>query len=104
MLGQRLRQLREQAGLTQLKLGTMLHVSKNTISNYERNIYQPSDPTKMEIARIFGVTLDYLNGNSDHASPYLSGNAVHIPEDLPERALSELEIFMDYLVYKYRKR
>ena len=65
MIGNRLYLLRKAAGLSQIELGNMLSVSHHTISSYEKGKSDPSDETKVWLARYFGVTVDYLVGLSD---------------------------------------
>ncbi len=62
MIGYRLYLLRKAAGLSQAELGNMLSVSHHTISSYEKGKSEPSDETKVWLARYFGVTVDYLVG------------------------------------------
>ena len=60
MLGERLQELRKDHGLSQQDLADKLNVSIHTISSYERNRSAPDDKTKMEIAKLFDISLDYL--------------------------------------------
>ena len=64
MIGNRLYLLRKAAGLSQIELGNMLSVSHHTISSYEKGKSDPSDETKVWLARYFGVTGDYVVGLS----------------------------------------
>lgn len=69
MIGNRLYLLRKSAGLSQAELGDMLSVSHHTISAYEKEKSDPSDATKVWLARFFGVSVDYLMGLSDERYP-----------------------------------
>ena len=62
MLGERLQELRKDHGLSQQDLADKLNVSIHTISSYERNRSAPDDTMKMEIAKLFDISLDYLLG------------------------------------------
>ena len=68
MLGERLQELRKDHGLSQQDLADKLNVSIHTISSYERNRSAPDDTMKMEIAKLFDISLDYLLGLVDE--PY----------------------------------
>ncbi|MGI5906961.1 MAG: helix-turn-helix domain-containing protein [Candidatus Pararuminococcus gallinarum] len=65
MVGKRLATLRQEKGMTQKELAKALGLSLNSVSLYERDLSQPSDETKIQIARLFGVSMDYLMGMSD---------------------------------------
>ena len=60
MLGDRIRELRNSRHLSQVDLAKQLHVSKQTISNWENNNVPPSIDTLLRIARFFDVSTDYL--------------------------------------------
>jgi len=62
--GDRLRALREEAGLTQAELGARLGINRATVSRYEKGEREPEQLTLKRIAQIFAVTLDYLLGLS----------------------------------------
>lgn len=60
MLGDRIRELRNSYQLSQVELAKELHVSKQTISNWENNNVPPSIDTLIRIATFFDVSTDYL--------------------------------------------
>lgn len=66
---EKLKMLREKHGYTQQRLADSLHVTKNSISHYERNISMPDLDILCAIADIFDVSLDYLLGRSDFNLP-----------------------------------
>lgn len=66
---EKLKMLREKHGYTQQRLADALHVTKNSISHYERNISLPDLNILCAIADIFDVSLDYLLGRSDFDLP-----------------------------------
>lgn len=65
MFPYRLKELREEKGLTQEELALMLGLKRQSISNYENGGRQPDYNTLIKIADFFGVTVDYLVGHSD---------------------------------------
>lgn len=65
MFGSRLKDLRNERKLTQDDLGKLLNVSGKTIGTWERDSRQPNIESINKLASIFGVTTDYLLGNSD---------------------------------------
>ena len=62
MLGERISELRRRRKMTQRQLADYLSVSLNSVSLYERNLSTPDDDTKIKIAELFDVSMDYLMG------------------------------------------
>ncbi len=60
--GQRLKQLRKEAGMTQLDLAKKLNITKAVISYYEQQERSPSPEVLIKLSNIFHVTTDYLLG------------------------------------------
>lgn len=64
MLGDRLRELREEKQLTQEELGKLINVSRQAISSYESEETEPSISNLVKLADILNVSLDYLLGRT----------------------------------------
>ncbi|MBQ3357050.1 MAG: helix-turn-helix domain-containing protein [Oscillospiraceae bacterium] len=60
MLGARIALLRRQAGLSQRALAAALQVSPSAVGMYEQERRVPSTALLVEMARLFGVTTDFL--------------------------------------------
>ncbi len=69
MNGKRLKELREEYGITQKELADKLNLTPKAISFYELGSREPSGDTIIQMARIFKTTTDYLLGNSSNKSP-----------------------------------
>ncbi|MCT4686550.1 helix-turn-helix domain-containing protein [Vallitalea sp.] len=65
----RLRILRKNKEMTQEELGEIVGKTKNNISQYERNARQADDETKIQFAKFFDVSMDYLMGLTDNPTP-----------------------------------
>ena len=65
MFGDKLRELRKNKKLSQDEMGKVLDVASTTISNWEKNITQPSFEKVYEIAKYFDVSINYLFGWTD---------------------------------------
>ena len=63
-LGEKIKNLREKRGLTQRNLALKLDTSNATISRIEKNQVTPDTITLNKIASFFGVTVDFLLGES----------------------------------------
>lgn len=57
--------LRRNAGLTQQALADQFHLSQQTIYKYENGKAEPDIETLKQLARFFGVSVDFLVGNEE---------------------------------------
>lgn len=62
LLGERLKELRMERNMSQQELGNLLGITKVSVCGYENGTRSPSIDTLCEIARVFGVSTDYLLG------------------------------------------
>ena len=62
----RLKELRKQRGISQLKLAMDLGMNQNTVSRYENLEREADYQTLINIAEYFEVSLDYLLGRTDN--------------------------------------
>lgn len=63
-VGERIKQLREERGMTQQMLADKIGMSKSTIAKYENNQLHPSLDVIVKIAEHFDASLDYITGRS----------------------------------------
>lgn len=61
----RLKEIRKNRGITQLKLAMDLNISQNTISRYETGEREADYTTLIRLADYFNVSLDYLLERTD---------------------------------------
>ena len=61
----RLKQLRKEKNISQLKLAFDLNMSQNTISRYETGEREADYARLIKFANYFNVSLDYLLGRTD---------------------------------------
>lgn len=102
MIGERLYELRKDAGLTQDELGSILKVNKHSISSYERDKSEPPDDIKISIAEYFHVSVDYLLGATNNPNSVTwEHNLLRLPSDFPQEELAELKNYIDYLIYRH---
>lgn len=62
----RLKELRENRGISQLKLALDLNMNQNSISRYENGIRQADYKTLIALADYFNVSIDYLLERTDN--------------------------------------
>ena len=55
-----LKELREEKSITQAELADELGITRSTVAGYETKGKQPDYERLIEIARFFGVSIDYL--------------------------------------------
>lgn len=92
MLGRRICELRTVRGWSQVELARRLGVAKQTVSNWENENIQPSIEMLVRLAKLMGVTTDYMLGLNNEQ--WLS------VEGLPTEMVAHLAL----LVEDYRKK
>lgn len=98
MIGERLLDLRKDAGLTQDDLAEILNINKHSISSYERDKSEPPDAIKIAIAKYFNVSVDYLLGLIDSPTPLNNHESVlRLPADFPKSSIPEVLHYIQYL-------
>lgn len=68
----RIKQLRQEKRMTQVRLSIELEVSQETVSAYESGKYYPSYQTLLRLSQILNSSIDYLMGVSEVRHPHLS--------------------------------
>lgn len=66
----RLKELRKQHNISQLKLAIDLQLNQNAISRYETGVREADYSTLIKIADYFDVSIDYLLERTDNPSRY----------------------------------
>ncbi len=68
IVAQRLRGLRNQTDLSQIKLADVLGIKQGAVNRYENNQSEPSCETLLKYSDFFDVSLDYIFGRTDNPS------------------------------------
>lgn len=99
---ERLKDLRKQAGLTQVDVAEKLGISQPAYASWERGVKKPTQENLVKIAQILNVSIDYLVGNSDEKSDELDNiellfrmNSKGLTEEEKEIFKKELIEFME---------
>ena len=66
----RLKELRKQHNISQLKLAMDLQLNQNAISRYETGVREADYSTLIKIADYFDVSIDYLLERTDNPTRY----------------------------------
>lgn len=61
----RIKLLRLERNILQSELANILKVRQNTVSNWETGRNEPDQQALFAISKYFGVSIDYILGNSD---------------------------------------
>lgn len=67
----RIRELREEKHMTQVRLSIELEVSQETVSAYENQRHYPSFTQLVKMSDLFHASIDYIMGRSDVRNPVL---------------------------------
>lgn len=68
---ERLKDLRKQAGLTQVGVAEKLGISQPAYASWERGVKKPTQENLVKIAQTLNVSVDYLVGNSEEKTDEL---------------------------------
>ncbi len=103
-LGDRLKKLREEKGLSQIELARALNISNVMLSRYEKNKRSPDYETLNKLADYYGVSTDYLLGRIDirNHEALLASDPKMQYESLPPEIFEHLKIVARYFIEEER--
>lgn len=84
IVGERIKSLREGAGLSQAKVANMLNTQQSAIFRYENNVSEMPYAMLVQYADYFDVSLDYLFGRTDYPQGKLYEYHTQTQTDNPE--------------------
>ena len=87
MLNERIKALRLERNWSQVDLAKMLHVTKQSVSNWENDNIQPSIDMLIKIASFFSVSTDFLLGLENRKFIEVS--------NLTEKQISHIQLIID---------
>ena len=101
VLGELLQELRKDKGMTQAELAAKLELSPLTVSSYECGRSAPDDETKVKIAEIFDVSVDYLLGLIREPVSYRrTVTEIILPKHFQEDDIAKVQEYIEFLQYK----
>ena len=89
MLGEKIRQLRTDNGLTQKELADRLFVTAQAVSRWENNEVEPSISTLTELAKIFNVSISEIVGEEAPKPQVVVEKEIVYKEQKPTLAVCE---------------
>lgn len=76
----RLKELRNEKGISQAELGRSIGVERSTICQYEKGSRMPDNNTLIKIADYFGVSIDFLLERKEQKNDYAIKDAIDVGE------------------------
>lgn len=71
--GERIKELREKAGITQAELARKFKLSRSSVNYWELGVTVPSTEKVIELAKFFNVSADYILGIDTSSTISISG-------------------------------
>jgi len=87
----RIKQLRQERGLSQRALAEQLGISQQSINKYENHNIEPEIAMLRQLADFFGVSIDYLVEHTDERLP-----PIPVSGDIAPLSMTELRLVLDY--------
>lgn len=102
MIGNKIKKLREQRGMTQEQLAKLVSLSQQTVDHYEKGRARPSIDTVNLLADIFSVSTDYLLGRTDVPNPHqkTASNDLIDVSNLDDELKKDAEKYIEWLRVK----
>ena len=99
----RIKELRNERGMKQLELASLLHVSRQAISRYEDEKRDISPDTIATLCKVFDVTADYLLGMSTQRTAQISDDDAELLAAY-KRAPDSIRAGIDTLLQPYKTK
>jgi len=101
MIGERLKQLRQERGIKQKEFANIIGIKKSSMSMYETNRNSPNFETMAKIVQYFNVSADFLIGVIDKTvPPFNETDFAQIPKVLTDDDRKMLLGLIEYLCFK----
>ena len=107
MFSERLRQTRIESGMSQKQLSEKLFVSQQSVAKWEMDKSTPNPDMLSKLSEIFGVSVDYLLGNTDEPrtlDQQLEGIDFALFGEVHELSDEEKQDILDYIRFKKQQK
>ncbi len=81
-IGARLKELRLQSGRKQMEVADVVGISRGTLAGIETGAAHPGRATMTDLARFYGVTLDYVESGAVPVGAQITEDAAHNVEEV----------------------
>jgi len=92
-IGSRLEGLRKRDGLTQAEVAQLLSVKRETVVQWESNTRDLKTIATIKLAKLYGVTSDYILGLTSVTARNLSTQSISNTTGLSEQSIEQLKIY-----------
>lgn len=103
LIGDKIKKLREDAHISQVELSQKINVGNKTLSDYERNISQPSLQTLLDIANFFNVSVDYLLGRDTEMKSGKDELIKELNDNVELLSSEQLKEILDFTLFIIKK-
>ena len=100
----RIKYLREQAGLLQDELAKQIGSSQKNISNYETEKRNIPDSIKLKLCKLFNCDIEYLMGYTDFNNINFANNSGIDTEGLSKEEIDEIQKQVEYMKWKKNQK
>ena len=102
--GQRLTEIRKKRKFSQEELANLLGTKGPAIGRYEREVAKPTIEVASKLAKILGVSLDYLVGNSELELDKKIINRIIEVQKMPDDIKEKIYYFIDVSIKDFKTR
>lgn len=104
MFGERLKKLRDSAGVSQQKLADIIGLTQQAIAKWENSKAEPDLATVARLAEYFDCSTDYLLGKTNIRKYPHTIAAHHDGDDYTEEELADIEKFKEFVKMKREQK
>lgn len=98
----KIKEIRKEKGILQKEIAEKLNKTTSCISSWETGITEPNIEDMIELANIFGCTVDYLLGReNEDGTIYIMGNQLSQSENELIDKLRQLDDTRKEIAYRY---
>lgn len=90
----RIRELRENAGLRQIDVAKATGIDQKTLSNYETGKTNPDSYSLIQLADFFNVSIDYLVGRIDSLKTTIDKEDIYKKIDMIKQELNDIKKYL----------
>jgi transcriptional regulator with XRE-family HTH domain len=102
--GQRLTEIRKKRKFSQEGLANLLGTKGPAIGRYEREVAKPTIEVASKLAKILGVSLDYLVGNSELELDKKIISRIIEVQKMPDDIKEKIYYFIDVSIKDFKTR